>query len=78
MSKNDKAVFPQLDGPCQVGLPAYEGGITLREYAAIQIAAGLAADGCFDGDAESSRLMAELAVQDADALLAELAKEGGE
>ena len=77
MSKNDKAVFPQLDGPCQVGLPAYEGGITLREYAAILRAAAM------DSNPEhvaqyTAEEINEQAVHRTDALLAELAKGGGE
>lgn len=71
---------PAFPGYCE----AFGSGMTLRQYAAIQIAAGLAAsefwpDNAMDGPEDDTdsyrRYLAKLAVRTADVLLAELEKE---
>ena len=55
--------------------PAYQHGLTKREYVAIQLAAGMLADESADpGSTYPPNGLAHRAVEFADALLAELAK----
>ena len=53
----------------------FDPGMTLREYAAIKIAAGMLADEGSEGGAYKAHTLASRAVSFADALLAELQKD---
>jgi len=74
--RNGGPAYPQIevavvtDGNTSQIVPTVYGGMTLRAWMAGTIAAGWRATGF---NADSSRL-AEAAVQDADAIIAELAK----
>jgi len=77
MSNKDEAAFPVLtgiydnrEGSCY--LTESSGGLTKREYAAIQIMAGCSSNPDYIC---SGKELAKVAVETADALLAELEKE---
>ncbi len=84
MSNGDKAVFPQqLEGhPVTHGNAVYTGGMTLREYAAVHIMAGMTANPRITEQLISIKLptgewdgvITQGARCSADGLLAELAK----
>jgi hypothetical protein len=59
--------FPTFNTPVFGGSPFPSGGMTLRQYAAIQIMAGLVADPAWDTYSRAE--VAEQAVRNADALL---------
>lgn len=69
MSRGNEFVFPILYGQTNG-----QEGMTIREYAAIEIAAGLSA--VPENGREWAGTLAQRAVETADALLAELEKKG--
>ncbi len=77
MTDNSKNAFPTQAELNRVDTVWYRGpdtpGMSLREYAAIKIMAGLMADGDYTSRADTKGI-SRFAVQCADALLEELAK----
>ena len=84
-TRRNDSVFPHDIGSTDAGVPIYEGGITLREYAAISIMAGYRATGyscapdhaVFPCGNAWSDVTFRRAVNDADVLLAELERTKG-